>query len=75
MKAVPRKHAFYSADWDTIGFTVQAGGGVDYKLTAALALTVGDFQYAHTWTSDINGVSYRNALQFTSGLVLRMGTW
>ena len=69
------KHAFYSADWDTIGFTVQAGGGVDYKLTAALALTVGDFQYAHTWTSDINGVSYRNALQFTSGLVLRMGTW
>ena len=69
------KHDYYNTDWDTVGFAVQAGAGVDYKLTAALALTVGDLQYVHSWTNDINGVNYRNAIQFTSGLVVRMGTW
>ncbi len=69
------KHDYYNTDWDTVGFAVQAGAGVDYKLTAALALTIGDLQYVHSWTNDINGVNYRNAIQFTSGLVVRMGTW
>ena len=69
------KHNYYNTDWSSIGFAVQAGAGVDYKFNNALALTVGNLEYAHSWANDINGVSYRNAVQFSSGLVLRMGTW
>lgn len=69
------KHDYYNVDWETAGFLMQAGAGVDYKLNSALALTVGNLEYSHSWTNDINGFNYRNAVQFTSGLVLHMGTW
>jgi hypothetical protein len=69
------KHAYYSTDWDTAGFAVAAGAGVDYRFNNALALRLANLEYAHTWTNDLNGVNYRNAVQFSGGLVLRMGTW
>jgi hypothetical protein len=69
------KHAYYTTDWDKIGFAMQAGAGVDYKLNNAVGLRVADLSYAHSWAGDINGFSYRNAVQVTSGLVLYMGTW
>jgi hypothetical protein len=69
------KHNYYNTQWDTVGFAIQAGAGLDYKLSSALALNVGSLEYAHSWTNDINGFSYRNAIQFSGGLVLHMGTW
>ena len=69
------KHAFYNTDFETAGFAITAGGGVDYKFNEALALRVANLEYAHAWTNDLNGLSYRNAMQFSGGLVLRMGTW
>jgi len=69
------KHNYYNVDWDTAGFLMQAGAGVDYRLTSALALTVGNLEYSHSWTNEINGFNYRNAVQFSGGLVLHMGTW
>ncbi len=68
-------HALYAKDWDTNGFTVQAGGGVDVKLNSALSYRVANLQYSHSWTRELNGLNYQNGLQFTSGLVLHMGTW
>ncbi len=69
------KHAYYNTDWDTAGFAISAGAGVDYKFNNALAVRVGNLEYAHSWTNELNGISYRNAVTFSGGLVLRMGTW
>ncbi len=69
------KHEYYSTDWDSNGFAVSAGAGVDYRFNNALALRLADLSYAHSWTSDINGINYRSAVQLSGGLVLRMGTW
>ena len=69
------KHAFYATDWDTSAFAMKAGGGLDYKFNNALELRIANLEYAHSWANDINGFNYHNAVEFSGGLVLRMGTW
>ena len=69
------KHAYYNIDYETAGFAVSAGAGVDYKFNNALALRIADLNYAHAWTNDLNGITYHSSVEFTGGLVLRMGTW
>ena len=68
-------HQQYTKDWETNGFAIAAGAGVDYKINNALAFRVASLEYSHSWTQDLNGVNYQNGLQVTTGLVLRMGTW
>jgi hypothetical protein len=68
-------HPLYAKDRETNGFTIQAGGGLDVKLNSALSYRVGNLGYSHSWTRELNGINYQNGLQFTTGLVLRMGTW
>ena len=68
-------HSLYSKDWETNGFTIQAGSGLDVKLNSALSYRVANLEYSHSWTKELNGINYQNGLQFTTGLVLRMGTW
>jgi hypothetical protein len=68
-------HHLYTKNWDTNGFAIAAGTGVDYRINNALALRVASLEYSHSWTQDLNGVNYQNGLQFSTGLVLRMGTW
>ena len=68
-------HAMYTKDWETNGFTIQAGTGLDVKLNNALSYRVANLEYSHSWTKELNGIKYQNGLQFTTGLVLRMGTW
>ncbi|ABF43082.1 hypothetical protein Acid345_4082 [Candidatus Koribacter versatilis Ellin345] len=69
------KHAAYTKDWDAAGFAVQAGAGVDYRFNNALELHVANLEYTHAWIGPVNGANYRNSVQFSYGLVLRMGTW
>lgn len=68
-------HHLYTKNWDTNGFAISAGTGVDYRINNALAFRVASLEYSHSWTQDLNGVNYQNGLQFSTGLVLRMGTW
>jgi hypothetical protein len=68
-------HARYSKDWETSGFALAMGTGVDYKINNALALRVANLDYQHSWNNKLNGINYQNGLKFTTGLVLRMGTW
>lgn len=72
---IAQKHAYYATVWDTAGFAVKAGAGVDYKFNNALALKVVDVDYMRTWVKDINGFDYQHTVQVSGGLVLRMGTW
>ena len=68
-------HAQYSKHWETNGLTVQVGGGLDVRLNSALAFRVAELEYSRSWNQDLNGRAYRNGLQFTSSLILHMGTW
>jgi opacity protein-like surface antigen len=68
-------HAAYTSDSETNAFAVQVGGGVDYTINRALALKVANLEYLQTYGPDFNGMNPRHNLRFTTGLVLRMGTW
>jgi hypothetical protein len=69
------QHALYTQDWDTNGFTIAMETGVDYKINNALAFRVASLDYQHSWNNELNGVNYSNGVQFTTGLMLRMGPW
>jgi len=68
-------HWRYTKDWDTDGFAIAMGTGVDYKLNNALAWRVASLDYQHSWNNQLNGTNYQDGLRFTMGIVLRMGTW
>jgi hypothetical protein len=73
--APPPLHSAYSQHWETNGFTIQAGSGVDVKLNNALSIRAVDLAYSHSWNNVLNGINYQNDVQLSTGLVLRMGTW
>jgi len=68
-------HSEYSKHWEANGLTVQVGAGLDVRLNSALAFRVGELEYSRSWIQDMNGHVYRNGVQFTSSLILQMGTW
>jgi hypothetical protein len=71
----PPPHSAYSTHWETNALTLQAGSGVDLRLNSALSFRMANLEYSHSWNNRLNGNSYQNALQLTTGLVLQMGTW
>jgi hypothetical protein len=71
----PPKHSTYSRQWETNGFTIQAGSGLDVKLNNALSIRAVSLAYSHAWNNDLNGINYENGVQVSTGLVLQMGTW
>jgi hypothetical protein len=68
-------HAAYTQLSEASGFAISAGGGIDLKLSSALGLRLGQLEYVRSWNSRLNGIDYTNTAEFTSGLVLRFGTW
>jgi len=56
-------------------FAVSAGGGLDFKLSDALALRVASLEYRHAWMKPVLGRDFSTGVQFSTGVVLRMGTW
>jgi hypothetical protein len=68
-------HDLYTRPSEITGFTVSAHAGVDLKLTSAIALRAADAGYTHSWHSTLDGVDYSDSVQFTSGLIVRFGTW
>jgi hypothetical protein len=70
----PPPYNQFAHSWDSNAVAIVAGAGVDMKFNNALKLRMA-LDYAHTWNRDLNDISYRNSLQFKTGLVLQMGTW
>ena len=68
-------HWKFAKPWETHGFAIAGGAGVDYKINDALAWRVASLDYQHRWSNELRGTNYQNAVKFTTGLVLRMGTW
>ena len=67
-------HKLYTQTTEATGFAFKAGVGVDMKLNNALAFRLANLDYTFSW-ADASGGHHAQGLQFTSGLVLRMGTW
>ncbi len=68
-------HSDYTRSEETTGFSLAASSGIDLKVNRALAVRVASFEYSHNWVKRLGGIDYQNAVQFTSGVVLRLGTW
>ncbi len=69
------KHNFYTTDWDQAGLAMHVGGGLNLRLNNALELRLANVSYEHSWLDPMHGIQYRNAVQVSGGLVIRMGTW
>jgi len=65
----------YTERSDSNAFALSAGGGVDVRLNNALALRLANLEYRRSWVTPFDGLSFQNGLQFSTGFVLRMGTW
>lgn len=57
------------------GLVMQAGGGIDYRLNQAIQLRIARLEFRHSWASPLAGRDYGRSLQFTTGLLIRVGTW
>jgi hypothetical protein len=65
----------YSKRWESTGFSMAFGGGLDVALNRALALRVANLDYTRSWLGSLNGRNFDHGLRFSTGLVLRVGTW
>jgi hypothetical protein len=68
-------HPLYTRASEVTGLAVSAHVGLDIKLTSAIAFRMADLGYTHSWHSGLDDIRYTHSLQFTSGLILRFGTW
>jgi len=71
----PPTHGDYTEETESNGLAIATGGGVSYQVNNALSIRVADLSYRHNWTNTLWGRDYSNSLKFTSGVVIRMGTW
>ena len=65
----------YTRQTEITGLTASIHAGLDVELTPAIALRVVDVAYRYSWHSRLDGIDYSNALQITSGLIIRFGAW
>ena len=68
-------HRIYARQTDVNGAAVAIGGGLQWKLTRALAVKVADFQYLRSWAPPVESADRSSSYRFSTGVVLRMGTW
>lgn len=68
-------HSQYTTSERSSGLAVTAGAGIDFKLNDALAIRVANLDYLHSNLNDINGTPVNTGFQFSTGMVLRLGTW
>jgi hypothetical protein len=71
----PPAHEDYTQQAERSGFSLATGAGLDVKLSAAVALRVASLDYTYSAVSSLGGINYRREIHFTSGLVVRFGTW
>jgi len=68
-------HNRYTKQTEATGLAVLASAGVDLKVNSAIAFRVVDLGYLHSWHAGLDGINYSNSMQFSTGLIVRFGTW
>ena len=73
----PPAAELYTQSSSSHGLSLSAGTGVDIRLNPAIALRLASIEYARSWAgaSAANSRPYHRGLQFSTGVILRMGTW
>jgi hypothetical protein len=61
--------------WETTGFSMSMGGGLDMRVTRAFAWRFANFDYVRSWLGQLNGVNFDHGYRLSMGVVLRVGTW
>ncbi len=70
-----RLHDLYTSSEERDGLAISAGTGVDYKLSDAFAIRIANLEYSRSTLARLGGLSYSSGFQFSTGMVLRLGTW
>lgn len=65
----------YLQHWESTGLSLSVGGGLDFGLNRALALRVANLEYVHSCLGNMNGTHFDHSVRFSTGLVLRVGSW
>jgi len=65
----------FNTNYESTGVSLSMGGGVDYRLYSGLALRVANLDYVRSWLAPVNGIDFNRGVRFTTGVVLRIGTW
>jgi len=65
----------YSIEHGANGATLVAGGGVDINVNPALTVRVANLEFARSFVPVVDGINAQRGVRFSSGLVLRIGTW
>ena len=65
----------YQVEKSANGFALLAGGGMDINVTPALTVRLASLEYSHSWLPPVDRVDASQGVRFSSGLVLRIGTW
>lgn len=71
----PPSHDDYTEAIESNGFSISTGGGVNYNFNPAVTLRVTELSYRRSWTAPLWGRDYSGGLEWSTGFVLRMGTW
>ena len=61
--------------YESTGFSISTGGGLDVRVNKALAIRVANLDYMYSWLHPVARTEYNQGMRFTTGLVLRIGTW
>ena len=71
----PPDHCQYTRQFEVDGFALAAGGGLGFRFNRALTMRIAELEYTRSWIKGLPGFSAPNGLQFSTGIVLSMGTW
>jgi hypothetical protein len=71
----PPHQSEYTQQYDTGGWAIAAGVGLDFQINNALTLRAFNAEYTHSWVDDLPHFSAPNGFQVKIGFVMRMGTW
>jgi hypothetical protein len=65
----------FTKNYESTALSLSVGGGIDFRLHAGMALRVASLDYVRSWLNEINQTNFNRGLRFTTGVVLRLGTW
>jgi hypothetical protein len=65
----------YIQHFESTGFSLSIGGGMDVALNRALTLRLANLEYMRLWLGSLNGTDFDHGVGFSVGLGLRIGTW
>jgi hypothetical protein len=70
--ADPPTHDQFTTRWESTKLSMSMCGGLDFRINPALAIRLANLQYKHSW---VGGRGFENSFSFTTGVVVRLGTW